>query len=73
MLRSLLFIKKILLTAVLVVVFALACFILYNGYRWRKAARTGTEDYLKEIGTLTANNIQSWLEGRMYLVEGLAS
>ncbi|QBL23047.1 methyl-accepting chemotaxis protein PctC [Pseudomonas aeruginosa] len=73
MLRSLSFAKKILLAAALVVVFAFTCFILYNDYRQREAVRTDTENYLGEIGTLTASNIQSWLEGRMHLVEGLAS
>ncbi|HHH8930151.1 TPA: methyl-accepting chemotaxis protein [Pseudomonas aeruginosa] len=73
MLRSLSFAKKILLAAALVVVFAFSCFILYNDYRQREAVRTDTENYLGEIGTLTASNIQSWLEGRMHLVEGLAS
>lgn len=73
MLRSLSFAKKILLAAALVVVFAFSCFILYNDYRQREAVRTDTENYLGEIGTLTASNIQSWLEGRIHLVEGLAS
>ncbi|MBN0538168.1 chemotaxis protein, partial [Pseudomonas aeruginosa] len=53
--------------------FAFSCFILYNDYRQREAVRTDTENYLGEIGTMTASNIQSWLEGRMHLVEGLAS
>ncbi|WP_275627504.1 methyl-accepting chemotaxis protein [Pseudomonas sp. 273] len=69
MLRSLSFAKKILLAASLVVIFAFACFILFNDFRQSRAIQEDTESYLREIGSLTASNIQSWLEGRIHLVE----
>ncbi|SDI44157.1 methyl-accepting chemotaxis protein [Pseudomonas panipatensis] len=69
MLRSLSFAKKILLAASLVVIFAFACFILFNDFRQREAIQANTESTLHDLGSLTANNIQSWLEGRIHLVE----
>ncbi|SDJ43737.1 methyl-accepting chemotaxis sensory transducer with Cache sensor [Pseudomonas delhiensis] len=69
MLRPLSFAKKILLAASLVVIFAFACFILFNDFRQSRAIQEDTESYLREIGSLTASNIQSWLEGRIHLVE----
>ncbi|MED5612095.1 methyl-accepting chemotaxis protein, partial [Pseudomonas sp. JH-2] len=69
MLRSLSFAKKILLAASLVVIFAFACFILFNDFRQSRAIQEDTETSLREIGSLTASNIQSWLEGRIHLVE----
>ncbi|KWR79137.1 chemotaxis protein [Pseudomonas sp. PI1] len=69
MLRSLSFAKKILLAASLVVIFAFACFILFNDFRQSRAIQEDTDSYLREIGSLTASNIQSWLEGRIHLVE----
>ncbi|WP_160288146.1 methyl-accepting chemotaxis protein [Pseudomonas knackmussii] len=69
MLRSLSFAKKILLAASLVVIFAFACFILFNDFRQREAIHADTESTLTQLGSLTASNIQSWLEGRIHLVE----
>ncbi|MBB1607914.1 chemotaxis protein [Pseudomonas sp. UME83] len=69
MLRSLSFAKKILLAASLVVIFAFACFIFFNDFRQSRAIQEDTDSYLREIGSLTASNIQSWLEGRIHLVE----
>ncbi|SFD40649.1 methyl-accepting chemotaxis protein [Pseudomonas citronellolis] len=69
MLRSLSFAKKILLAASLVVIFAFACFIFFNDFRQSRAIQEDTESYLREVGSLTASNIQSWLEGRIHLVE----
>ncbi|WAI50814.1 methyl-accepting chemotaxis protein [Pseudomonas triclosanedens] len=73
MLRSLSFAKKILLAASLVVIFAFACFILFNDFRQREAIHADTDAYLTEVGSLTASNIQSWLEGRIQLVESEAA
>ncbi|OBY60590.1 methyl-accepting chemotaxis protein [Pseudomonas sp. AU12215] len=73
MLRSLSFSRKILLAASLVVTFAFACFILFNDFRQREAIHSDTESYLTEVGSLTASNIQSWLEGRIQLVEAEAA
>ncbi|MDU4254978.1 methyl-accepting chemotaxis protein, partial [Pseudomonas sp.] len=73
MLRSLSFSRKILLAASLVVTFAFACFIFFNDLRQREAIHSDTESYLSEVGTLTASNIQSWLEGRIQLVEAEAA
>ncbi|MDF3932640.1 methyl-accepting chemotaxis protein [Pseudomonas citronellolis] len=69
MLRSLSFAKKILLAASLVVTFAFACFIFFNDFRQSRAIQEDTETSLRQIGALTASNIQSWLEGRIHLVE----
>ncbi|MNO52074.1 Methyl-accepting chemotaxis protein PctC [compost metagenome] len=73
MLRSLSFARKILLAASLVVIFAFACFVLFNDYRQRQAIHEDTQSYLAELGTLTASNIQIWLEGRIHLVESQAA
>ncbi|MBO3277664.1 methyl-accepting chemotaxis protein [Pseudomonas sp. Milli4] len=73
MFRSLSFARKILLAASLVVIFAFACFVLFNDYRQRQAIHEDTQSYLAELGTLTASNIQIWLEGRIHLVESEAA
>ncbi|KAF1052687.1 MAG: Methyl-accepting chemotaxis protein PctC [Stenotrophomonas maltophilia] len=72
MLRSLSFAKKILLAASLVVTFAFACFIVFNDFRQRDGIQQDTAETLEQIGSLTASNIQSWLEGRIHLVESEA-
>ncbi len=73
MLRSLSFAKKILLAAALVVSFRLQLLHPLQRLPTARGRAHGHGKLPREIGTLTASNIQSWLEGRMHLVEGLAS
>ena len=66
------FSHKILLAAALVVAAAFACFILFNDYRQREALCGSTESSMQELGGLSASNIQTWLEGRIQLLQSLA-
>ncbi|TRX75701.1 methyl-accepting chemotaxis protein [Pseudomonas mangiferae] len=70
--KNLRFSHKILLAASLVVIAAFSCFTLYNDYLQRRSIRTELQSYLREMGTVTASNIQNWLSGRILLVENLA-
>uniref|UniRef100_UPI0021D83DF6 cache domain-containing protein n=1 Tax=Pseudomonas sp. RIT-PI-AD TaxID=3035294 RepID=UPI0021D83DF6 len=70
--KNLRFSHKILLAASLVVIAAFTCFTLYNDYLQRNAIRNNLNSYLKEMGQVTASNIQNWLSGRILLVENLA-
>ncbi|MCP1441268.1 methyl-accepting chemotaxis protein [Pseudomonas sp. GGS8] len=70
--KNLRFSHKILLAAALIVISAFASFTLYNDYLQRNAIREDLDNYLTEMGDVTANNIQSWLAGRILLVENLA-
>ncbi|MCP8463658.1 methyl-accepting chemotaxis protein [Pseudomonas sp. ZM23] len=72
MIKSLKFSHKILLAASLVVFSAFALFTLYNDYLQRNAIRDDLEDYLREMGDVTASNIQNWLSGRLLLIESTA-
>ncbi|HEP8457493.1 TPA: methyl-accepting chemotaxis protein PctA, partial [Pseudomonas aeruginosa] len=72
MIKSLKFSHKILLAASLVVFAAFALFTLYNDYLQRNAIREDLESYLREMGDVTSSNIQSWLGGRLLLVEQTA-
>jgi methyl-accepting chemotaxis protein len=72
MTRSLKFSHKILLAASLVVIAAFSLFTLYNDYLQRNAIRHQLKGSLTEMGEGTAVNIQSWLSGRILLVENLA-
>lgn len=63
---------KILLAASLVVIVAFSLFTLYNDYLQRNAIREDLENYLHEMGNVTASNIQNWLSGRILLVESAA-
>ncbi|MEE9103934.1 cache domain-containing protein, partial [Pseudomonas nitroreducens] len=72
MIKSLKFSHKILLAASLVVFSAFALFTLYNDYLQRNAIREDLEDYQREMGTVTASNIQNWLSGRLLLIENTA-
>ena len=63
---------KILLAAALVVIAAFASFTLYNDYLQRNAIRENLNNYLSEMGDVTANNIQTWLSGRILLIDNLA-
>lgn len=70
--KNLRFSHKILLAAALIVIAAFASFTLYNDYLQRNAIRSDLDDYLHEMGEVTAGNIQTWLSGRILLVENLA-
>ncbi|WP_236225740.1 methyl-accepting chemotaxis protein, partial [Pseudomonas pseudonitroreducens] len=72
MIKSLKFSHKILLAASLVVFSAFALFTLYNDYLQRNAIREDLEDYLREMGDVSASNIQNWLSGRLLLIESTA-
>ncbi|MNQ44996.1 Methyl-accepting chemotaxis protein PctA [compost metagenome] len=70
--NNLKFSHKILLAASLVVIAAFSLFTLYNDYLQRNAIRADLENYLQEMGGVTASNIQNWLSGRILLVESAA-
>jgi methyl-accepting chemotaxis protein len=70
--KSMRFSHKILLVAALVVTLAFSAFTLYNDAMQRKAIRNDLNNYLLEMGGVTANSIQTWLNGRSLLIENLA-
>ncbi|MCU1751319.1 methyl-accepting chemotaxis protein [Pseudomonas sp. 6D_7.1_Bac1] len=70
--NNLRFSHKILLAAALIVIAAFATFTLYNDYLQRNAIRQDLDNYLNEMGNVTAANIETWLTGRILLVENLA-
>ncbi len=49
-----------------------ASFTLYNDYLQRNAIREDLDNYLNEMGEVTASNIQTWLTGRILLIENAA-
>ena len=70
--KNLRFSHKILLAASLIVIAAFSLFALYNDYLQRNAIRNNLDNYLHEMGSVTANTIQTWLGVRILLVENLA-
>ncbi|MCK1791483.1 methyl-accepting chemotaxis protein [Pseudomonas sp. TNT19] len=70
--KNLRFSHKILLAAALIVIAAFASFTLYNDYLQRNAIREDLDNYLHEMGDVTASNIQTWLSGRILLIDNLA-
>lgn len=72
MLKNLKFSNKILIAASLLVVAAFSLFSLYNDYLQRNAIQEDLENYLHEIGSLSADNIANWLSGRILLLESTA-
>ena len=70
--KNLRFSQKILLAASLIVIAAFSLFTLYNDFLQRNAIRNNLDNYLNEMGSVTANNIQTWLGGRILLAENLA-
>ncbi len=70
--KNLRFSHKILLAAALVVIAAFASFTLYNDWLQRNAIRDDLNNYLNEMGEVTAGNIQTWLNGRILLIENAA-
>ena len=69
--KNLRFSHKFLLAASLIVIAAFSLFTLYNDYLQRTAIRDDLDSYLREMGSTTANNIQTWLGGRILLTENL--
>lgn len=63
------FSHKILLAASLVVGTAFALFSLYNDYLQRVSIQSSIEGNLRDIGEVSANNIQSWMAGRVLSIE----
>lgn len=70
--KNLRFSHKILLAAALIVIATFASFTLYNDYLQRNAIREDLGNYLNEMGDVTASNIQTWLTGRILLIENLS-
>ncbi|VVN74975.1 Methyl-accepting chemotaxis protein McpG [Pseudomonas fluorescens] len=70
--KNLRFSHKILLAAALIVIAAFASFTLYNDWLQRNAIREDLNNYLNEMGEVTAGSIQTWLSGRIMLVENAA-
>nr|WP_236193633.1 methyl-accepting chemotaxis protein [Pseudomonas glycinae] len=70
--KNLRFSHKILLAAALIVIAAFASFTLYNDWLQRNAIREDLDNYLNEMGEVTADNIQTWLGGRILLIENAA-
>ncbi|OEC32697.1 chemotaxis protein, partial [Pseudomonas sp. 21C1] len=72
MIRNLQFSHKILLAATLVVTVAFALFSLYNDSRQRHSIQLELQSNLSQASKAAAGNIESWLSGRILLVESLA-
>ncbi|UZE22641.1 methyl-accepting chemotaxis protein [Pseudomonas sp. B21-056] len=70
--KNLRFSHKILIAAALIVMAAFASFTAYNDYLQRNAIRDDLDSYLHEMSDVTASNIQTWLSGRILLIENLA-
>lgn len=72
MIANLKFSHKVLLAASFVVVAAFSLFTLYNDSIQRKTIRTNLENHLEEMSKITAASVQSWLSGRILLVDHIA-
>ncbi len=72
MMKSLGFSRKILLAAALVVVVAFTCFIVVNDYRQRQTLKSNVFEELQQLGSLTTQNIQTWLDSRTQLLQSMA-
>ena len=72
MIKSLGFSRKILLAAALIVVVAFSCFILVNDYRQRETLKNNVDAELQQLGSLTTQNIQIWLDSRTQLLYSMA-
>lgn len=71
MLQNLKFSHKILIAASLVVIAILSLFSVYNDVRQGAYIENELRGDLQNNGTLTAQNIQSWLSGRVALLESM--
>jgi len=72
MIRSLGFSRKILLAAALIVVVAFSLFIVVNDYRQRETLKNNVDSELTQLGSLTTQNIQTWLDSRIQLLLSMA-
>jgi methyl-accepting chemotaxis protein len=72
MMKSLGFSRKILLAAALIVVVAFTCFIVVNDFRQRQTLKDNVFAELEQLGSLTTQNIQTWLDGRGQLLQSMA-
>nr|WP_122293822.1 methyl-accepting chemotaxis protein [Pseudomonas syringae group genomosp. 3] len=70
--KNLGFSKKILLAAALIVVVAFSVFIVINDYRQRQSLKSSVKSELQQLGTLTTQNIQTWLESRIQLLQSMS-
>ncbi|NAS95804.1 chemotaxis protein [Pseudomonas syringae pv. actinidifoliorum] len=70
--KNLGFSKKILLAAALIVVVAFSVFIVINDYRQRQSLTSSVKSELQQLGTLTTQNIQTWLESRIQLLQSMS-
>ncbi|RMT27301.1 Methyl-accepting chemotaxis protein [Pseudomonas syringae pv. spinaceae] len=70
--KNLGFSKKILLAAALIVVVAFNVFIVINDYRQRQSLKSSVKSELQQLGTLTTQNIQTWLESRIQLLQSMS-
>jgi len=63
---------KILLGACVIVVAVFLSFALFNDYRQTASTRDALHSNLQNMGKVLGANIDSWLAGRILLIEGLA-
>ncbi|WP_319941712.1 methyl-accepting chemotaxis protein [Pseudomonas californiensis] len=70
--KNLGFSKKILLAAALIVVVAFSVFIVINDYRQRQSLKSSVLSELQQLGSLTTQNIQTWLESRIQLLQSMS-
>ena len=67
------FSHKILLAGCSIVILVFSLFALYNDYLQRKSIRSNLEFSMDQAGGLTAGSVQNWLDGRLLLLQNLAS
>lgn len=67
------FSHKILLAGCSIVILVFSLFALYNDYLQRKSIRSNLEFSMDQAGELTAGSVQNWLDGRLLLLQNLAS
>ena len=72
MANNLRFSQKILLAATLVVTFTFVLFSLYNDIQQRNGIHDNLQKNLNQASSAAAGNIESWLSGRILLIESLA-
>jgi methyl-accepting chemotaxis protein len=72
MFKVLKFSHKILLTASLVVTVAFSLFILYIDNLQRTNTQENIQRHLDDVGYVVASNIQSWVAGRINVIENMA-
>lgn len=53
-------------------VVAFSVFIVINDYRQRQSLKSSVKSELQQLGTLTTQNIQTWLESRIQLLQSMS-